>query len=139
MIKKDQVISLLLSACPSFSGHWEQYRQAPEYEEGVLYLDLGQYAHHLVRLYEDEVAQEFPAVFQTIEQLYREGNGEVTEALTRGLLEEIRNIAGNNGLDPKVFWPYLESESSMYWITLNVFWSGKRKTGIGEQRNSQRT
>ncbi len=128
MIQKDQIIPLLLSACPSFSDDWEQYRQGPEYEEGLLYIDLGKFANHLIGLYQGGATQEFSAVFQIVERLYSEGNDEVREMVTIGLLEGIQNIAGNQGIDPEAFRPYLQSESLVWWTRLNDFWSGMRKT-----------
>jgi hypothetical protein len=120
MIQKHHVAPLLLSACPSFSDRWERYKQAPEYEEGLLYLDLGQFARHLVSLYQGGAIAEFSEVFQTSERLYSEGDDYVREAVRVGLLEGIRNIAGDHGIDPEVFWPYLEAESSVWWILSNL-------------------
>ena len=94
-------------------------------EEELLYIDLGEFADHLIDLYNQAQTQEFPAVFSTVEELHTEGDEYVKEAATIGLLEGIQNIAGNRGLDAEVFVQYLKPESAKWWKNLNDFWDGK--------------
>src|SRR5689334_11910337 len=101
-ITKEQVMPLLLGACPSFSERWEKHRAFYD-DENLLYIDLGEFANHLVGLYETQEIREFPAVFQIIESLHLEGDDFVKEASVIGILEAIQNIAGNSGLDPELF------------------------------------
>jgi hypothetical protein len=123
MITKEQVISLLLNSCPSFTERWRQHR-AFNGEEQLLYNDRGEFAHHIVDLYKKNQIEEFPAVFTIIDRLHIEGNDYIKEAATIGLLEGIQNIAGNRGLDPEVFMPYLKPETVKWWKKLNGFWNG---------------
>jgi hypothetical protein len=73
MITKEQVMPLLLNACPSFSKRWEEHRAFYE-DEKLLYVDLGEFAHHLVELLKANRTEEFPAVFEIIERMHLEGD-----------------------------------------------------------------
>lgn len=123
---KEQVMPLLLEACPSFSKRWEEHLAFYENEdEKLLYIDLGEFAHHLVELQKAQRVAEFPAVFQAIEKLHLDGDHYVKEAATIGMLEGIQNVAANNGVGPEAFVPFLGPESTKWWRQLNDFWDGK--------------
>jgi len=124
MITKEQVVPLLLEACPSFTEKWEEY-SAFYGNEYLLYIDFGECAHHLVELHKANRTDEFPAVFEVIERLHLEGDAYVKEAATIGMLEGIQNVAGNNGINPEEFCRYLKPESAKWWRQLNEFWEGK--------------
>ena len=124
MITKEQVMPLLVAACPSFSKKWDEHRA---YYEGLelLYVDLGEFAGHLVELQKANRTEEFRAIFDIIERLHLEGDHYVKEAATIGLLEGIQNIAGNTGVEPEQFVQYLKPESAKWWRQLNDFWDAK--------------
>jgi hypothetical protein len=124
MITKEQVMPLLLNACPSFSKRWEEHRAFYEDEE-LLYVDLGEFAHHLVELLKANHTEEFPTVFEIIERLHLEGDHYVKEAATIGMLESIQNVAGNSGVEPDEFVEYLKPQSVKWWRQLNDFWNAK--------------
>jgi hypothetical protein len=58
MITKEQVMPLLLGSCPSFSDKWEEHR-AFHKDEYLLYVDLGEFARHLVELQRTHRIEEF--------------------------------------------------------------------------------
>jgi hypothetical protein len=125
MIGKQQVMPLLLEACPSFLPKWNDYLASsygPD-DEQLLYIDLGEFARHLVDLLYSRCTEEFQSVFQVIERLHVEGDPYVKEAATIGLLEGIQNIAAQ----PEAFIPYLGPETHKWWLELNDFWEGKIK------------
>jgi hypothetical protein len=124
MITKEQVMPLLLNACPSFSKRWEEHRDFYEGKE-LLYVELGEFAHHLVELHKANRIEEFPVVFKVIERMHLEGDHYVKEAATIGMLEGIQNVAGNSGLEPEEFVQYLKPESFKWWRQLNDFWEAK--------------
>lgn len=124
MITRDEVMPMLLAGCPSFEEPWREYVGDPTYQAGLLYIDLGEFAHHLVRLQKAGETSEFGSVFLVVEELHTDGDAYVREAATIGLLEGIQNVAGNNGLDPGAFHPYLQPESAKWWGKLNAFWNG---------------
>ena len=123
-ITKEQVMPLLLQACPSF---FKKLKEHQEYcgEVESLYSELGELADHLIDLYNQNQTQEFPVVFKKVEELHIKGDHYVREATIIGLLEGIQNLAGNQGLDPEVFLQFLEPETAKWWRTLNRFWNGE--------------
>ncbi len=114
---------LFLAACPSFADKLEEHRDFYG-EEHLLYVELGEFANHLVELKKSGRTGEFPAVFGVIERLHLEGDDYVRQAATVGMLEGIQNVAGNSGVDPEDFAPYLLPESAKWWRKLNRFWGG---------------
>jgi hypothetical protein len=124
MIEQHHVMPLLIEACPSYQSQWDVYIAQPEYEEGLLYVDLGNFAHHLVELIQQNDVAEFSSVFDVIERLHVEGDAFVREAATVGALESIQNVAGNCDVDAERFVPFLRPESAKWWIRLNNFWAG---------------
>lgn len=129
MITKAQVIPMLIEACPSFQNAWDEHRQ--HHEEELLYTALGDFAQHLLDLHRRQQTDAFTAVAHVIEQLHIEGNHDVKEAATIGLLEGIQNFWGNNAVDPELFAPHLLPESRRWWDELNAFWRGERRY-VGE-------
>jgi len=124
VITRDQVMPMLLAACPSFEQPWNDYVSDPTYDEELLYIHLGEFARHMVSLQKAGHTAEFKAVFGVTEALHLEGDPYVREAATIGLLEGIQNVAGNSELDPESFFPYLLPESAKSWKKLNAFWDG---------------
>ena len=115
---------LVVATCPSFSKRWEEHRALYGTEE-LLYVDLGEFAHHLVELQKANRTGEFRTIFDMIERMHLEGDHYVKEAITIGLLEGIQNVAGNSGIDPEQFVEYLKPESARWWRQLNDFWQAK--------------
>jgi len=117
---------LLLQASPSFSGPWEEHLKDWQGEIPPLYPSIGLFAHHVVALWARGKTEDFPRIFDVVEDLHLKGDEKVREAATIGVLESLQNISGNRGLDPEVFFPFLKPESARWWIRLNDFWQGKR-------------
>lgn len=113
----NEVMPLLLGACPSCV-------RAPELK-GLLYVELGAFARHLVSLLHSGATNEFVPVFAVVESLHVEGDPEVQEAATIGLLEGIQNVASNGDLEAERFAPWLGPESRRWWRGLEAFWSGR--------------
>lgn len=123
MIVKDQIMPLLREACPSCRGPFD--------DADLLYVELGNFARHLLKLHLEERSEEFEAVARVIERLHIEGDAYVREAATIGLLEAVQNAWANQGTDPEVFGQHLLPESRKWWQSLNDFWDGKIKF-VGE-------
>ena len=116
VITREQIIPLLAEACPSFS--------AGPAISGIVYMQLGRLAGHLLTQYQVGQTREFAAVAAVIERLHLEGDAYVREAATIGLLEGIQNVWSGKGEDPEVFAAYLLPESRSWWQSLNNFWAG---------------
>ncbi len=124
MITKDQIMPLLLEACPSFTEKWTEYC-ASYGNEDLLYVELSTFANHIVEIFKANRIDEFPAVFEIIERLHLEGDDYVREAATIGALEGIQNAGENSRIDTEEFIQYLRPESLKWWRQLNEFWTGK--------------
>ena len=125
MITAEHVIPLLLKACPSFQPLWDGHLR--EYEVPLIYVALGDFARHLLALYQRRETEVFPEVARVIERLHIEGDANVKKAATIGLLEGIQNTWGHSGVDPDAFVPYLLPESARWWRSLSDFWDGKSR------------
>lgn len=127
MIEKSEVMGLLLNVCPSYKDRWKDHYNFyyGNGEEQLLYIDLGNFAEHLVYLYKRNELNEFNQVFNVIELLHIDGDDYVKEAATIGLLEGIQNVASNSNINPEEFTEFLKPISAKWWNNLNDFWSGK--------------
>ncbi|KAB7709057.1 hypothetical protein F9802_02715 [Bacillus aerolatus] len=126
-IKRHEVMDLLIEACPSYKQRWKEYVQG-NYEGGeeyLLYCDLADFANYLVDLYRQKKIDEYPKLFEVIELLHTNGDDDVKEAVTIGLLEDIQTISLNNNINPNVFKNCLKQESLKWWNSLDDFWNGK--------------
>jgi hypothetical protein len=123
MITKDKMLPMLVEACPSFANKLHEHRDF--FEEEITYTELGVFANHLVDLHKQNKTDEFLNIFDVIEKLHIEGDEFVKEAATIGLLEGLQNIAGNQDLNPEIFFKYLKPVSVMRWNELNKFWNGE--------------
>lgn len=125
MIAKDDMMGVLLDACPAFAPQWEAFRDEwrEEADDLPLYLVLADFARHLIGMVERGETAGLPAVFVTVERLHVEGEHYVREAATVGLLEQLQNLnLHRNGTDPELFRPYLGPESVRWWDKLYRFW-----------------
>ncbi|WP_429842785.1 DUF7674 family protein [Brevibacillus sp. FIR094] len=127
MIQKHEVMDLFLSACPSYEERWVRYISElyEDGEEHLLYVDLGDFAHHVVDLYQLSYLEEFSNLFEVVEHLHINGDSYVKEAATIGFLEALQNVSSNSNLDPILFVRFLKPVSLNWWDALNRFWSGR--------------
>ncbi len=123
MIAENEVMPLLVGACPSFAGRWHEYVSDPIYDPDLLYVHLGELASHLVALMDRGATSEFQAVFDVTERLLLDENIHVRRAMTVGFLEGIQNVSGGR-VDPERFVPHLRPETARKWQLLNDSWNG---------------
>jgi len=126
VLLKQQIVPMLLQACPSFVDTWNSLRDeyGPELDD-LVYVSLGAFARHLIALLEQQRTEEFPKVFQTVEELHVHGDHLVREAATIGLLEGIQNSLSQAGFEQLIVEPFLLPESAKWWRRLNKFWAGE--------------
>jgi hypothetical protein len=124
MISRDQIVPLLLTACPSFQEPWRRYIEDSLYEPDLIYLHLAEFSRHLINLLQGQSCEEFPAVFEVIERLHIEGDHDTREIATIGILETIQNHAGHANIDSESFTRWLGPESKKWWDRLDRFWDG---------------
>jgi hypothetical protein len=122
MIEQDDVVPMLLEACPSFTKACEDTLR--EYGD-LLYIVAGEFAHHLLELQRAGDQDALSASGAAIERLHLEGNPFVQELATIGVLEGIQNVWSNNSVDPELFTPHLGAESRRWWGSLKRFWNAE--------------
>jgi hypothetical protein len=130
VILADEVMPLLLDACPSFEQAWCE-SQVEDADDGsstgrVGYLDAADFVRHLAKLRLANDTNEFPAVFDVIERLVLEGDQYVSELAVIGYIEGFQTMTvTSRGLDPEQdFRPWLRPESEKRWKRINRFWAG---------------
>ena len=122
MLSQDQIMPLLLEACPSFRSVWDS--ELDEDERKLVYVCLGRFARHLLDLKADRKTEEFAPVAVVIERVHTEGDVGASEAATIGLLEGVQNVWGNSGIAPDTFKQFLLPRSRLWWEQLELFWAG---------------
>jgi hypothetical protein len=124
MVKRSDMIPVLLQACPSFEAHWVEYCADSQFDPALGYLHLAEFARHLLSLWQAGQLAELAHAFGAIERLHVGGDEYVREAATIGLLETLQNNAEHSDIDPEVFRRFLGPESARWWDALNRFWAG---------------
>lgn len=124
MLGKDDMMPVLLDACPSFAPAWQEFLAEWQGEDDLpLYPALGDLGRHLVGLLERGETAELPAVFRVVERWHLEGDEYVRTAATVGLLESLQNFnLHEGGTDPAQFRAMLGSESRRCWDELAASW-----------------
>ena len=129
MIERNQVEALMLNACPSFVENQDRLAWHSDWDEEAdppLYLLGADFVRHLTALNAMGNRNDFPAVFQVIEDLHTQGDHYVRELATVGLLEDLQNTSQHpEGSKPEDFIPYLLPVSKWWWEEVELFWQGK--------------
>ena len=121
MIEKNEVIDLLIEACPSFAEPLESYLNARGDGKRLLYPELAELSKHLIRLEKAGDRGEFGAVFPAIERFHTEGSTYVKDAMVIGFLGGHQYNCQIKGVDPEIFAQYLGIESLVWWVQLKFF------------------
>ncbi|HEY2931281.1 MAG TPA: hypothetical protein VGK99_05995 [Acidobacteriota bacterium] len=115
MINESEMMRFLVSACPSFAERWAEWISDEDYDPALVYVDVGELAHHLVELLKQGHAEDLPSVFTAVEQLYENGDDDVRGVLTVGFMEDLQMEMEFNGLDYGLITPYLGQSSRTGW------------------------
>lgn len=139
MIVKDDMVPLLLDACPSFAPAWGEFLAEWRGEDHQpQYLAFGDLARHLIGLVERGETAELPAVFRVVERWHLEGDEYVRTAATVGLLEDLQNLnLHEHGTDPALFRAMLAPESLRCWDELAASWEEFFRAQAAEQRQAE--
>ena len=130
VITCDEVMPLLLVACPSFGPTWSSDLERDDVhvnEDGTRlhYLDAGVFATHLVGLHRSGADDEVRAAFAVIERLHVEGDPYVRELASIGYLEDLQGDVRAHPDDHAFVESVLGPESAARWRGLRAFWSGR--------------
>ena len=121
---ESDVLPNLLSACPSFQSRWNEYVQDEAYAPNKIYIDVGEFARHLMTLLQAGKVEEFPAVFITVEHLLEQGDEDARAAVTTGLLEDLYFEAEYAGISPREWRKYFGTRAIKAWEAYLV-WAKK--------------
>ncbi len=126
MVTQDEVMGLLLEACPKFRPRWEDYLVhwygTREPEELIPMSDVAQFSSYLVEEAKAGRTTCFAQVFTLMERLLVEGSEDVQYWVTVGCLEDLQNIASNRDIDYKIFEPWLGERTKTEWRGLIDYW-----------------
>jgi hypothetical protein len=75
MITRNDMLPMLLVACPSFQAVWDNM-PSPE-KKTVLAYGMGSFAKHLVHLHEQNQRESFQSIAKVVEQFRLEGDEDV--------------------------------------------------------------
>ncbi|WP_193606655.1 DUF7674 family protein [Nocardioides lijunqiniae] len=126
-IEREQVVGLLLEACPSFADPWRDGVEEEGADEGgrLHYVDAAAFARHVTALLAAGRTAELTATFAVIERLHVEGDDFVRELATIGYLEDLQNALLRAGLPMDLVVGWLGPESLRWWRGVQDFWSGR--------------
>ena len=123
MIESD-VLPTLLSACPSFRPHWDEYVRDETYEPNQVDVDVSQFARHLLSLLQAGRVEEFPDVFVAVEHILENGDKDAHNSVTTGLLEDLFFEAEDAGVPPREWRKYFGPRATYAWEAY-LLWARK--------------
>jgi hypothetical protein len=131
-IEKEEMMTPLLVACPSFQKQWEQFLTEwvddPILDQDggdgslPLYLALSDLANHLIGKLETGDTKEFAAVFEVVEDWIVRGSHYVSEAAVVGLLEALTNDARYSMKRASDFLPWMGPTTRKWVPEVIDFW-----------------
>ncbi len=119
-MKTVDVLPELLKVCPSFGLVWEA---CDEEDRALSYSRLGDFARHLLEMKREGREDVLIAAGSFIERMHLEGDANVRELATIGMLEGIQNVWGVSAEEVQAFRPFLGEESVRWWDSLGKFWN----------------
>ena len=123
MIKKCDVMPLLLEACPGFVFAWRRYLKWLWMDAAPgIYQHTGQVATYLVEMQAADCTREFPSAFAAIERIVTEGDEEARDAATAGVLNSVHSQSRLQAFGPDVFLPWLGPRSLAAWREIEAAW-----------------
>jgi hypothetical protein len=124
-LQPDDMISLLLNACPTAKPAWiEHLADWPDETPGQ-FLNMAVFARHIVQCDTDSQSTEFPAFFELVERFIADGTDEVRGLAVVGLLEDLQTIASHFPQGTTRLEPLLGPLSRKAWNELIGLWDGK--------------
>jgi hypothetical protein len=115
----------LLNAIPSARTRWDQHLEYWGDDERGDYLDMAEFAHHIVECYRNGETDELPSVFALIERFVTEGPSDVRGLATVGLLETIQTVGSHDPWGYEVYEQWLGPHSRDAWQATEKLWAGK--------------
>jgi hypothetical protein len=120
MITKDDLMPVLLEACPSFCPEWHEFLDywRDDADDPPRYLALADLARHLIAMLERGDAAGLARAFRAVERLLVEGDDSVRELAAGGLLDSLQNENLHPRTAPASLRHFLGPESARRWAEL---------------------
>jgi hypothetical protein len=125
VIQKDEMIPMLLAACPGFRPRWDEHVASWKGEPAGLYIQIGEFVAYLLDAYEQGQTDCVRAAFDMLERFLIEGDAETKELAVIGLVEDVQNASSWRPFGAKAFLPFLGPHSQMGWAAVERMWCGK--------------
>lgn len=124
-ITADQMVPELLRACPSAKSRWDEHLAWWGDDERGRYNDVNVFAQYVVDSYVGRNVDERAAFFTLLERFLTEGDAEVVELASVGLIEDIQNLASHRTCGLQAFKEWLGPVSRVAWTEVEEMWRGK--------------
>lgn len=124
MLRREDLVALLLDACPVAGAAWRRNRSRPDVEEAGIYDDLAVFARHLAESVVVGDASELPAFFVVLERMVTEGTCEVKKLATIGLIEDLQRMTSGAPAAARMLEWWLGPESRRRWDAVATMWEG---------------
>jgi len=125
VIDKDEMIPMLLDACPGFRPRWEEHVASWNGEPAGVYNDIGEFVAYLLDTYEQGQMDSVRSAFNILERFLMEGDAETKERAVIGFIEDIQNASSWRSFGAKAFLPFLGPHSQVGWAEVERMWRGK--------------
>jgi hypothetical protein len=122
MITQDQVIPLLLAACPGFEPAWREHLEWWEGEERGVFNDISAFAEYIIDCQIAGNTGDFEAAFVAIKRILNEGDENARAAASIGALESIQVQSTHQAFGPTAFLPWLGPKSREAWDAIEAVW-----------------
>src|SRR4051812_27597048 len=103
MICKEEMIPMLLDACPGFRQRWEEYLARWDGEPAGLYNDIGEFVSYLLEIYKDGETDHLQAAFNMLERFLVEGDAATKEYAEIGFIENLQISSESEPFGAKAF------------------------------------
>lgn len=116
---RPSILDVLLTACPSFEGYWQEIEPIYDGRTPAQVDDedfLFEFARHTLELHQDSEEQAFPQIAAALHGLYEQGTQEDRDTVAR-LLNGIGYDWSDNGVDPGPFFRHVHATLQPFCIT----------------------
>ncbi|WP_299410441.1 hypothetical protein [Acaryochloris sp. IP29b_bin.148] len=122
---RTEMMDPMLQATPTFEPVWNAF--LAEWNDGreplPIYLVFSDLARHITKLIENSSKAELVKVFRVVEMWCDDGDDEVQESVTVGLLEDLHNTNVVGMGKPEKIEQYLGPQSKRGWQKVQSFWA----------------
>ncbi|WKZ26176.1 MAG: hypothetical protein QY304_02090 [Candidatus Paceibacterota bacterium] len=122
MFTKRDLTDHIVKKSDGFRGYLEFMEFVWEKED--VYTILAELSRYILKLYKEKKEEELKTIFKLIDNIFKDGDRYVKEAITIGLLETLQNnISWEKDANPEEFLIYLSDNLKNEWNNVINFWN----------------